>query len=182
MMGIEIERKFLVNRIPFQLDQYPVREIEQGYLSVSPAIRVRRDNEAYYMTYKEIRAYPGQIGQNEYNLPLTKEAYEHMIAKADGYIIRKQRYLLPLNYDAYDDVFLQAHPDLARRIGDGSMKIELDVFAPSAPAPFADLVIAEIEYPSSDAYEAYRPAAWFAADVTGDPAYSNAQLSMLRYT
>ena len=178
-MAIEIERKFLVNEIPFKLDQYPVRIIEQGYLCVTPAIRVRRDNDSYYMTYKEPPRMPGQIGQTEYNLPLDAEAYAHMIAKADGHIIRKRRYLLPLNYDAYDDVFLYEHPDLAGQIAQGRMCIELDVFAPSPPAPFHGLVIAEIEYPSGDAYEAYHPAAWFSADVTGDVRYSNAHLSRM---
>ena len=33
--------------------------------------------------------------REEYNLPLTKESYEHMRPKADGILISKTRYLIP---------------------------------------------------------------------------------------
>ena len=34
--------------------------------------------------------------REEYNLPLTKEAYEHLLSKIDGRLIKKKRYMLPL--------------------------------------------------------------------------------------
>ena len=34
--------------------------------------------------------------REEYNLPLTKESYLHLREKADGVLISKTRYLLPL--------------------------------------------------------------------------------------
>ena len=77
---MEIERKYLVSGIPDNIDSYPCRFIEQGYLNTAPVVRVRRDNDNYYLTYKG----GGMMAREEYNLPLNKEAYEHLIKKADG--------------------------------------------------------------------------------------------------
>ena len=41
---MEIERKYLVSGIPDNIDSYPCRFIEQGYLNTAPVVRVRRDN------------------------------------------------------------------------------------------------------------------------------------------
>ena len=49
---MEIERKYLVSGIPDNIDSYPCRFIEQGYLNTAPVVRVRRDNDNYYLTYK----------------------------------------------------------------------------------------------------------------------------------
>lgn len=88
---MEIERKYLVSGIPDNIDSYPCRFIEQGYLNTAPVVRVRRDNDNYYLTYKG----GGMMAREEYNLPLNKEAYEHLIKKADGNIITKKRYEIP---------------------------------------------------------------------------------------
>ena len=88
-MGIEIERKFTVKELPKDLDKYPFHIIEQGYLNVHPAIRVRREDDIYYMTYKGSPSdaskdnticgadsksnqenNSGKIGKIEYNMPL----------------------------------------------------------------------------------------------------------------
>ena len=37
---MEIERKFLVDRLPDDLTSYPSRTIEQGYLNIDPVIRI----------------------------------------------------------------------------------------------------------------------------------------------
>ena len=44
---MEIERKFLISStedLPFDPEEFPCREIEQGYLCTSPVVRIRRDN------------------------------------------------------------------------------------------------------------------------------------------
>lgn len=88
---MEIERKFLIKRLPEDLEQYPCLLIEQAYLCTSPVIRVRRQNDEYYMTYKG----QGLMVREEYNLPLNEEAYRHLKAKADGRTIAKKRYRIP---------------------------------------------------------------------------------------
>ena len=37
--------------------------------------------------------------REEYNLPLTEEAYRHLRTKTDGRLIQKKRYKLPLPND-----------------------------------------------------------------------------------
>ena len=76
---MEIERKFLVREVPEDLNITKVREIEQGYLCTAPVVRIRRDNDLYELTYKG----KGLLAREEYNLPLTQEAYEHLKTKVD---------------------------------------------------------------------------------------------------
>ena len=80
---MEIEKKYLVSELPDNLPQYKCRKIEQGYLSTSPVVRVRMDNDKYYLTYKG----KGLLAREEYNLPLTKESYEHLIQNAMKFLI-----------------------------------------------------------------------------------------------
>ncbi|MCR4955485.1 MAG: CYTH domain-containing protein [Lachnospiraceae bacterium] len=143
---MEIERKFLVSLDEIHLEDYSFRLIEQGYLSTSPVVRVRRDNDEYYLTYKS----KGLMVREEYNLPLTKESYEHLIKKSDGAIISKCRYLIP--YLSYT--------------------IELDVFRKD----LRGLVLAEVEFPSVQEADSFVPPSWFLKDVTGDARYQNCNL------
>lgn len=51
---MEIERKFLIKKglLPAELESYPFHEIEQGYLCTNPVVRIRRQDDEYYLTYK----------------------------------------------------------------------------------------------------------------------------------
>ena len=146
-MGKEIERKFLIKELPANLSEYPFHELTQGYLNTDPVVRVRKEDDTYYLTYKG----KGFIEKEEYNLPLNEDAFLHLLPKADGNIISKKRYLIPC--DPYT--------------------IELDVF----DKPFAPLIIAEVEFPTLEEAKAFTPPEWFAKDVTGDYHYSNSYLS-----
>ena len=83
---MEIERKFLIRSLPEQLDSFPFHQIEQGYLCTEPVVRIRRQDEDYYLTYKS----RGLMVREEYNLPLTREAWLHLRPKADGILITKK--------------------------------------------------------------------------------------------
>lgn len=143
---MEIERKFTVKELP-DLSQYEYHIMEQGYLNTNPVVRVRKEDEEYYLTYKG----KGLLAREEYNLPLNKEAYEHLVKKADGIIIRKKRYLIPFN----------------------NYTIELDVFE----VPYENLIIAEVEFESEEEAMLFQPPEWFAEDVTMDRKYHNSYLS-----
>ncbi len=95
---MEIERKFLISKenLPADLNAYPHHRLEQGYLSTAPVVRIRKEDDNYYLTYKS----KGLMTREEYNLPLTKESYEHMRPKADGILISKTRYLIPEKMDS----------------------------------------------------------------------------------
>ena len=144
---MEIERKFLVSQVPFDLEQYPRHRIEQAYLCTDPVLRIRCKSDCYYLTYKG----PGLLSREEHEFPLTEAAYRHLLGKTDGNRIAKDRYCIPF----------------------GAYTIELDVF----DAPFAPLVVAEVEFPNEAEANAFQPPAWFGREVTYDPAYTNAVMS-----
>ena len=83
-MGMEIERKFTVKQLPEELDRYRYHIIEQAYLTDDPVIRVRREDESYYMTYKGVGGDNTSLAHEEYNLKLTKEAYDFLASKTEG--------------------------------------------------------------------------------------------------
>ena len=151
---MEIERKFLIEKenLPENLASYPCHRIEQGYLCTSPVVRIRRQDDDYFLTYKS----KGLMAREEYNLPLTKEAYEHLLSKADGTIITKTRYKKPIS-------------------GTG-LVIELDVFS----GAYKGLMLAEVEFPDIEASEQFVPPAWFGEDVTLSGNYQNSRLSQMR--
>ena len=49
---MEIERKFLVKKLPDNINRYPYQKIEQGYLSYVPEVRIRKSNNKYFLTVK----------------------------------------------------------------------------------------------------------------------------------
>ena len=153
-MGMEIERKFTIKNLPDSLDSYDHHMIEQAYLTTEPTIRVRREDERYYMTYKGTGGANSSLSHEEYNLPLTKQAYETLSTKADGNVIRKKRFLIPY----------------------GKYTIELDIF----DEPFKPLIIAEVEFPSVDEANAFTVPEWFDEDVTDRKEYRNAYLALHR--
>ena len=71
---MEIERKFLVAAPPSGYEAFPFHQIEQAYLCTGPVVRIRREDQSYYLTYKS----SGALSREEYNLPLTSEAYAHL--------------------------------------------------------------------------------------------------------
>ena len=73
---MEIERKFLIDKLPDDLESYPFHRIEQAYLCTNPVIRIRREDDNFYLTYKG----SGLMQREEANLPLTSEGYYHLLA------------------------------------------------------------------------------------------------------
>lgn len=159
---MEIERKFLISRLPDQLASCRCLLIEQAYLCTDPVVRIRRQNDEYYMTYKG----KGLMAREEYNLPLNEEAYRHLLAKADGNVISKKRYLIPLENPAFHEGFAVPSEPL-------NLKIELDVFEP----PFAPLIMAEVEFPDEETANAFLPPSWLSEDVTNKKEYHNSNMS-----
>lgn len=161
---MEIERKFTVQSLPAHLESYHSHFIEQAYLNTDPVIRIRRQDDEYYLTYKG----KGFLAREEYNLPLNEESYRHLRQKADGNIITKRRYLIPVDTPVFDEKI-----PLSETEKNTPLTIELDIF----DSPFAPLIIAEVEFPTENAAKAFLPPSWFAEDVTYDAQYHNSNLS-----
>ena len=91
-------------------------------------------------------------GREKFELDLTPECYARLLlAKANGAQIVKDRYRVPL----------------------GAYTVELDIFREA----LAPLVLAEVEFPTEAAAQAFAAPDWFGREVTYDPAYTNAALS-----
>ena len=145
---MEIERKYLIKTMPDDLEEYTCLHIEQAYLCTDPVIRIRRENDHYYLTCKG----QGMLSREECNLPMSAASYYHLLPKAEGTIIKKDRYVIPI---------------------DNGLKIELDIFH----GRWDGVVIAEVEFPDLETANSYVPPEWFGEDVTYDPRYHNSWMS-----
>lgn len=155
---MEIERKFLIKEMP-DLTKYPSKKLVQGYLTTNPTVRVRNEGGEFILTYKSKSK--DHISREEYNLPLTKEAFESLISKTEGNIISKTRYYIPLGKNK-----------------EGSeLTLELDVFDP----PFAPLIFGEVEFPTIDEAESFEVPEWFGEDVSANREYYNSVMAMKKF-
>lgn len=145
---MEIERKYLVKFLPDKLEEYEQKRISQGYICTNPVVRIRRSNDDYFLTYKS----RGLMAREEYEMPLTAEAFEHMLPKIDGILIDKIRYMIPL---------------------DEKHVAELDIFQ----GTLAPLRLVEVEFESIEEANVFVPPAWFGDDVTDSGEYHNSNLS-----
>ena len=109
-----------------------------------------KEQEEYIFCYKG----RGRLSREEYNLPLTKEAYETLIGKTEGRVIRKRRYAIPY----------------------GSYTVELDIFQ----GELEGLCYAEVEFPSEEEALSFQPLDWFSEELTREKGYSNAELSFAK--
>lgn len=148
---MEIEKKYLVKKLPENLETYPFNQLEQCYLCVDPVVRIRRRDDAYILTYKSRLG----LDQNQDNLcvahefegPLTREAYESLKEKREGEPVTKTRYKIPY----------------------GKYTIELDVFEGRQKG----VILAEVEFETVEEANSFVPPVWFGEDVSGDYHYRN---------
>ncbi|HOQ17442.1 MAG: CYTH domain-containing protein [Epulopiscium sp.] len=146
---MEIERKYLVKRLPENLHLYEKEEIIQGYISIDPIIRLRKSNDNYCLTIKS----KGHLKREEVEFPLTKEQFESLWQKVDSNTIYKSRYNIPL---------------------ENNLVAELDVYH----GDLEDLLTVEVEFESEKASEKFTPPDWFGKDVTHDNRYKNSNLAV----
>lgn len=148
--GVEIERKFLVERLPEHLDDHPFREIEQGYLAITDEVevRLRHYGEQAFLTVKST----GARIRIEEEIEIDPGKFAVLWPLTDRRRIEKRRSLIPL----------------------GDLTIEFDNYR----GRLAGLMIAEVEFESPDAAVAFVPPDWFGSEVTDDPRYKNRRLAI----
>jgi adenylate cyclase len=152
-MGVEIERKFLVNDPSWREAATGSVRYQQGYLSRSPtsAIRVRTDGERAYLNIKSTAD------------GITRREFEYPIPLADAQELLAHVALQPLIVKTRHFV------EFAGR------RWEVDVFE----AENAGLVVAEVELEAADANVSLPP--WVGPEVSADPRYYNSSLSERPY-
>jgi CYTH domain-containing protein len=148
--GREIERKFLVRKMPSDLTSYPNNEISQGYLvSMDDGlqVRLRKSGDRYSLTFKRGS---GNV-REEREIELTAKQFETLWPATEGKRLVKTRHEIPL----------------------GARTVEIDVYHERHEG----LVVAEVEFDGEEEAKYFQPPDWLGDDVTGDPRYSNQLLA-----
>jgi CYTH domain-containing protein len=148
--GREIERKFLIRKMPDGLTSYPSNEISQGYLvslDDGTQVRLRKANDKHSLTFKRGA---GNV-REEREVELTAKQFDALWPGTEGKRLVKTRYEIPL----------------------GERVVEIDVYHDRHEG----LVVAEVEFDDEEAAKNFQPPDWLGDDVTGDPRYSNQLLA-----
>ncbi len=151
-MGIEIERKFLVDtaKLPPLLNG---KKLLQGYLvHRAPSIRIRTSDDEAFLTIKGDSSNGITRSEFEYSIPYA-DALE-LLKQCKGLLISKIRYEIPYEGHLW----------------------ELDIFEDENKG----LIVAEIEL--DDENEEFKLPNWAKTEVSNDPRYTNASLSQLPYS
>jgi adenylate cyclase len=151
-MGVEVERKWLVDQAPAEALAAPAERIDQGYLTIGAGggeTRVRRRGERFWLTVKSGHG----LVRNESEVELTSEQFEALWPATEGARVEKVRHAL--------------------RAEDGHL-IELDVYA----GALTGLTVAEVEFDDPWGAEAFVVPYWFGREVTADAAYRNQRLAL----
>jgi len=162
---MEIERKFLIGDIELDLTQFKSKHISQVYVCSNPTIRARKLDNKYVLTIKSKLGIEGKSANagaqvcEEFETPLTKEAYDHLVEKKDGEIVEKTRYYIPESYFSGKE---------------SKLLVEYDVFE----GRLAGLRVAEIEFETEEDAKKYSLPNGFIKDVSLDKRYSNRSMSM----
>lgn len=160
--NLEIERKYTITGLPEDLEKAKVVEIKQGYLLRGPVVRVRKANDKYILTYKSKLENQGTIVNVEEEFPLNEEGFYHLLEKADGMVIEKTRYKYPLPAECLPDQYK-----------DVNLIAEIDVFH----GAYEGLRFCEVEFPSVEVAESFKPVSWMKNNVSGVKLFSNGHLS-----
>jgi len=148
-MGIEIERKFLVDREVFKsLETDGNYFISQGYILNTPekVVRIRVTTDKSYITVKGANV---GASRPEFEYPIPKKDAEIMLNTMCENVVKKTRHI----FHIYGDVW------------------EIDEFYGDNKG----LIVAECEVPSED-YELRLPK-WIIEEVTGQERFYNNSLA-----
>jgi CYTH domain-containing protein len=148
-VGTEIERKFVLPAPPEELSVIRSEPIEQGYLATGTdtEVRVRSIGGRGKLTVKTGSGF--ERGETE--IDLAREQLEALWPLTEGRRIEKVRH----------------HAE-----HEGAT-IEVDVYG----GAHRGLVVAEVEFASAAAGEAFSPPPWLGDEVTGDERWANRSLA-----
>ncbi|MHB1278189.1 MAG: CYTH domain-containing protein [Bacteroidia bacterium] len=149
-MGIEIEKKFLVDRVKWNQVKKPVGVLyRQGYISTNPekTIRVRITPDHGYLTIKGPNT---GASRSEFDYEIPKKEAEELLTQFAETELTKTRYTLEF----------------------GGKIWEVDEYSGKNEG----LITAEIELQRED--ESFEIPEWIKEDVTGQERYYNSNLTL----
>jgi adenylate cyclase len=149
-MPKEIERKFLLQKIPSLADGQQSVDIEQGYLAIDEEteVRVRRAGQDRFIT---VKGGQGEV-RDEVEIAISEEQFAALWSLTEGRRLSKRRLVVAL---------------------ERGLEVELDVFKDELEG----LLIAEVEFESEADSHRFEPPDWLGKEVTGDDRYSGQSLA-----
>ncbi|HWC08691.1 MAG TPA: CHAD domain-containing protein [Solirubrobacterales bacterium] len=150
-MSSEIERKFLLGELPSWLAERAGERISQGYLTngEGPEIRLRRAGERNLLT---VKTGSGEV-REELEVELDPELFRTLWPLTADRRVTKTRWREPL--------------------GEGR-EAEVDAYVEN----LAGLVVAEVEFSSTEESREFEPPSWLGKEITDDARYANRELAM----
>ena len=146
----EIERKFLIKRLPVKILRSRHFSIAQGYL-VNEArgrhVRLRKKGKSAFLTFKVGRG----PSREEREIRLSPAQFALLWPATRGRRLRKTRYEIPWK----------------------KLKIEVDMYHGRNHG----LMVAEVEFPNHARCREFKPPRWFGREITGEKRYSNVRLA-----
>jgi CYTH domain-containing protein len=146
----EIERKFLLIRLPVQILHSRHSKIAQGYLANESGgrhVRLRKKAKTASLTFKVGRS----TAREEREIRLSAKQFATLWPATVGRRLHKTRYLVPWK----------------------KLTIEIDIYHGRNHG----LIVAEVEFPSQSSCRKFKPPPWFGREVTGEKRYSNVRLA-----
>src|SRR2546421_4350661 len=146
----EIERKFLIKRLPVEILRSRHFRIAQGYLANEPGgrhVRLRKKASTTSLTFKVGRA----TAREEREIRLSPKQFATLWPATAGRRLHKTRYEIPWR----------------------KLKIEIDIYHGRNHG----LMVAEVEFPNQASRRKFKPPRWFGREVTGEKRYSNVRLA-----
>ena len=148
--GVEIERKFLVGRVPSEIGAGGDR-IRQGYLATGPDGREVRVRDRAGRAYLTIKQGAGRRRVEE-EIEIDQPRFGRLWPLTEGARLEKVRHVIELS--------------------DG-LAAELDIYQ----GELGGLATVEVEFASERDSESFLPPDWFGQEITEDERFRNRQLA-----
>lgn len=144
---MEIERKFLVARLPPDNAPTKCEILRQGYLVIDDkkvsAVRIRQEGDRCTLTAKAEVPGLGMIARQEAEIPIAVSDFETLWPLTAGSRVAKTRQYLPLT---------------------AQLVATVDSF---------DHGLQMVEFQTIEDADAFQPPDWFGREVTNDPQFTN---------
>ncbi len=149
---LEIEKTYLVRKLPDNLSSYQSDHIKQGYISSTTSpLRIRKKGQKLELTKKMPLKADDFSSAQELTILLTEEEFNKLWPLTEKFL-EKSRYYIPL---------------------EDNLTAELDIFQ----GKLAGLVLVEVEFKSAEQMESFKPPDWFGKDVTQEAFSANVYLA-----
>jgi adenylate cyclase len=153
-MGVEIERRFILDKLPKGYDKLEHFEIEQGYYNNHKRLRIILRQDKRWEYWQAIKRGSG-IEREEIQRRISRSTFDELWGKTKGKRLKKMRYLMP-----------------DQKLG-SNLVFEIDKFK----GKLNGHIHVEVEFRSTSAAIRFSPPKWFGKEVTNNKNYTGRSLA-----